>query len=228
MTFGATWVSGGVFLKRYPSEAAAETARRRSAAACDAGVPTPAVLGEEGPRALWFERIKGQVAPTLGEMIRAVTLLNALPTNGLARLDPFLRIQPRIALATPRIRQLIDDMRALDAALQWPANAVVHGDFHPRQVMRDEEGRVWLVDLDDLALAPHEADLGNLAAWLATQTPGDLNDLAAHAVGRVLDLAQAADPMMMRHFFEIALVRRALKLQENAVNWVVEQLPLRA
>jgi aminoglycoside phosphotransferase (APT) family kinase protein len=228
MTAGARSASRDTFLKHYASDAAAELARRRSAAACAAGVPTPAVRGDDGPRVLCFDRITTQIKPTLDDMIRMLACLKAMPADGLDRFDPFMRIRPRFATTAPRIRKLIDEMQARDAVLRWPASAVVHGDFHPGQVMRDHEGRVWLIDLDDMALAPREADLGNLAAWLATQAPGQLNDLTARALAQVLELAQTADPGMTRHFFGIALVRRALKLQEQAADWVIDQLPLRA
>lgn len=228
MTANMTWASGDAFLKRYPSEEAAETARRRSHAARAVGVPTPGVIGREGTRVLCFDRIPMQAAPALDEMVRTLALLKLIPADGLARFDPFLRIRPRLAAAPRHIRQLVGEMQARDADLRWPANAVVHGDFHPGQVMRDHEGRLWLVDLDDMALAPPEADLGNLAAWLATQTPGALDELRAGAIGQVRVLVPTADPGLMQHFFGIALVRRALKLHEKAVDWVIDQLPLRA
>ncbi len=121
---------------------------------------------------------------------------------------------------------MTDNLRAQDAAIEWPARTVVHGDFHPGQTICDAMGRLWLIDLDDLALAPPEADLGNLAAWMATQAPGMLTQLATTARNSVLAVAADADPALTAHFQTIALVRRGLKLRIAGQGWVAEQLAL--
>lgn len=228
MTGKATWVNGGAFLKRYSSQEAAETAFKRSIVAQAAGVPTPAVLGQSGPMVLSFERIAAQGKPLLGEMVQVVSLLHRMPPRGLARFDPFLRINSRLSAAPPPVGLLVDALQRQDAALCWSGVSAIHGDFHPGQTVRDSLGKVWLIDLDDMALAPPEADLGNLAAWLATQTTGELGALEADALAQVLPLAPDADPILVAHFCAIALVRRALKLAERGQCWVIGQLPLRA
>jgi hypothetical protein len=212
------------FRKVYASPEAAATARWRSQVARAAGVPTPAVLGEEGAEALVFDRIMAQGQPGLPEMVGLLTTLRAMPVEGLARHDPFRRILPRLRTAPPKVAALVVRLRARDANLAWPASGVVHGDFHPGQVLRDAKGKHWLVDLDDLALAPPEADLGNLAAWQATQAPGHLKDQSEAAQGMLLALAPQADPRLLAHFCDIALVRRALKLAERDVPWALSAL----
>lgn len=214
------------FRKAYASPQAAATARWRSRAALAAGVPTPAVLGEEGPAALIFGRIEAQGQPGLPEMVGLLTSLRAMPVDGLARHDPFRRILPRLRTVSPAMAELVAGLQTRDAALGWSATGVVHGDFHPGQVLRDAKGKHWLVDLDDLALAPHEADLGNLAAWLATQAPGHLKDQSEAAQGMLLALVPQADPRLLAHFCDIALVRRALKLAERDETWALSALAM--
>lgn len=228
MTESVPQTDDHVFVKRYPSRKLAETAQQRGILAQRHGVPTPPVLGSSGSMALRFARVVARGQPSLAEMLEELARLHRMPQVGLARFDPFQRILPRLGAAPPQIGPLIADLVARDAELGWPEAAVIHGDFHPGQVLRDGGGKVWLIDLDDLALAPPEADLGNLAAWLATQSSGGLTGLVDSAQNRVLSVAPSADPAMVGHFCEIALVRRALKLAERGQHWVLEQLTLRA
>lgn len=206
------------FVKHYPSVQAADTALRRSLTARHAGVRTPAVLQRVGPMALCFERIAEVERPRLSDMLQVLKSVHRMPQQGLARFDPFLRIRPRLHRAAPKIQVLALQLMAQDAARQWGQTAVIHGDFHPGQVLCDHSGQAWLVDLDDLALAPPEADLGNLAAWMATQDPA-LPPLVA---------PPQADPDLIAHFRDIALLRRALKLAENGQTWALDLLSLRA
>jgi Phosphotransferase enzyme family len=228
MTSSAVVPDAGRFDKLYPSVVAADLARHRSLAAMASGVPTPAVLARIGPKALSFERIVPHGQPTLAGMLAVLQRLNRMPPDGLIRFDPFLRIRPRLGAAPSRIRALVSELEAQDAALYWPANSVIHGDFHPGQTMMDRSGKVWLLDLDDLALAPQEADLGNLAAWSATCTEGNLDTQARAAMLGLLALAPEADPLLSEHFLQIALVRRALKLAGKGQFWALDQLSLRA
>jgi hypothetical protein len=228
MTIGAVAPDAGWFEKTYPSVAAADIARHRSRAASAAGVPTPAVLARTEPQRLAFDRIVQHGQPTFAGMLAVLQRLNRMPPDGLIRFDPFLRIRPRLSAATSRTRALVSELEAQDAALYWPANSVIHGDFHPGQTILDASGEVWLVDLDDLALAPPEADLGNLAAWRATCTEGNLDLQARAAMLGVLALMPDADPALTGHFMQIALVRRALKLAGRGQPWALDQLSLRA
>jgi aminoglycoside phosphotransferase (APT) family kinase protein len=228
MTVNATWACGAAFCKRYPTAEAAELARALCTAARNGGVPTPAVWQSAEADVLCFDRIEACGAASLKAMVATLTVLRQMPKAALGRFDPFVRIRPRLQAAPSAMRALVENLAARDAALAWPAAAVVHGDFHPGQVIRDQTGKVWLIDLDDLALAPAEADLGNLAAWIATQKPGHLGGAAADALVQVLSVASGADPRLTAHFLDVALIRRALKLQEKGVDWVVRQLSVRA
>jgi hypothetical protein len=227
MTFATHLPETSWFEKQYPSASAADVALQRCVAARLAGVPTPVVLGRNGPLKLSFERIAAAAPPSLAEMVAALQGLNRMLPDGLRRYDPFLRIRPRLVTASPHIQALVTTLEAQDAAVRWPATTVIHGDFHPGQTMRDRSGTVWLLDLDDLALAPPEADLGNLAAWVATHKEGRLDSLTRTAMTQVLALSSLADPDLTSHFFQIALVRRALKLAGKGLPWALEQLALR-
>jgi Phosphotransferase enzyme family len=209
------------FIKHYPSIEATEAALLRATTARQAGVRTPSVLERIGPRTLGFEHIAATGLPDPVALLPVLAPLNRMPHLGLTRFDPFLRIRPRLPGAPPQVLDLAHRLMAEDAGLNWPQTAVIHGDFHPGQVLCDARGLLWLVDLDDLALAPPEADLGNLTAWMATQ---GLQDLSAPEQG----LAPGADPALTRHFFDIALLRRALKLAEKGQKDVLNRLALRA
>jgi aminoglycoside phosphotransferase (APT) family kinase protein len=193
------------FVKKYPSVQSADAALWRSRVARQAGVRTPAVLEAVGK-------------PGLADMQQVLVPLNRMPQESLTRFDPFLRIRPRLDRAPQQVQDIVHRLVAQDAALQWAGTAVIHGDFHPGQVICDSQGQPWLVDLDDLALAPPEADLGNLVAWMTTQYPPLLP----------LVLPKQADPDLTAHFRAIALVRRALKLAEKGQLWALDQLSLRA
>jgi hypothetical protein len=228
MTSYAPSPNASCFKKDYPSVAAADAALHRSVLARQAGVPTPAVLGRNGPLQLLFARVIAAEPPMLDKMVEALLLLNRMPPDGLSRFDPFLRIRPRLGTAPSHIRTLVTALETQDAALRLPASTVIHGDFHPGQTIRDRSGRLWLLDLDDLALAPPEADLGNLAAWIATKAEGNLVTQARTAIAKVLAQAPHAAPDLTGHFLQIALVRRALKLAEKGRPWALDQLRLRA
>ncbi|MCU0802127.1 MAG: aminoglycoside phosphotransferase family protein [Rhodobacteraceae bacterium] len=212
------------FHKRYPSALAAGLAARRSKDAQAAGVPTPDVVRMDRDQMLAFRRIVPQGQASLPQMLDVVARVQAMPVAGLARFDPFLRIRPRLIQASARIAGLVARLETQDRALNWPANSVVHGDFHPGQVLRDATGKVWLIDLDDLALGPPEVDAGNLAAWLATQGPGDLAAMHRTAFRLVRALSPQADADLLAHFCAIAVVRRALKLAEKGQPWALDQL----
>lgn len=219
-----TWVSDGRFLKRYPTAAAAMIAWNRSLAAAAAGVPTPSVHGRIGHMVLSFHKVDVQGKASLAEMVALSLQLHGMPQGDLIRFDPFLRIRPRLATAPTKVGLLIDDLATRDVALRWQETAAIHGDFHPGQVIRDTADKVWLIDLDDMATGPPEADLGNVAAWLATQKAGQLSGLAEGALAEVLVLSPGSDPALVAHFCAVALIRRALKLAERGERWALDQV----
>ncbi len=216
------------FTKHYASAALADVALYRTGLALAAGVPTPAVLGRAGGTTLIFQHVAVAAPPDLPQMSGVLQCLHGLAPAGFARFDPFRRIRPRLGLAPAQVSALVTRLQAQDAARHRAGRGVIHGDFHPGQVLCDVMGKVWLVDLDDMALAPREADFGNLAAWMATQAEGPLDELAQTALARVLAVAPDADPDLARHFCRIALVRRALKLAGKGQPWALRQLSLRA
>jgi predicted trehalose synthase len=224
MSAPATWVDGAGFYKRHTTAFAVQTALRHSNAARIAGIPTPAARPSDDPEVLVFDRIEAEGTPTLSQLVAALAPLRRMPSGGLPRFNPFARILPRLADTPPAIFSRVTELQAADQALNWPAASIVHGDFHPGQVLRDRQGKIWLIDLDDLARGPTEADLGNLAARMATQTAGRLDVLSHRATEAVLAQAPAANAALMAHFRDIALLRRALKLRERGVEWVIGQL----
>jgi hypothetical protein len=226
MTDSAPSLQADQFEKLYPSVEAADAAFQRSLSARRSGVPTPAVQGRNGPMRLSFDRVVASAPPTLAQMVKALQTLHRMPPDRLTRFDPFLRIRPRLGGAPLHIQAFVRDLEAQDAALHWPATAVIHGDFHPGQTIQDRSGTVWLLDLDDLALGPTEADLGNLSAWIATRSEGSLETQARNAMTEVLALAPQANPVLTRHFQKVALARRALKLAGKGQPWALDQLPL--
>lgn len=231
MNTNRTWPEGDQFHKRYPTAAAA-MALARSRAAQAAGVLTP--QASPGPSAdiLSFLRIQSAGVPEPTAMIATLLALRRMSEDGLTRFDPFLRITNRLSDAPPSVQRHAQQLIARDRALDWPASGVVHGDFHPGQVIQDQQGKVWLIDLDDLALAPIEADLGNLAGWMATQHPAPLSQRLTECEAQVQELCgqlgENPDTGLMAHFASIAVLRRALKMNERGADWALAQLSLLA
>lgn len=162
-----------------------------------------------------FDRIEGRTGPDLagqGEDLAAVlATLAALHDAAVADLpafDPLLRIRPRLALTE------VPALRAIAEEAVPQGNATLHGDLHVGQAIRDASGMVWIIDLDDLAIGPPEADLANFAAHLATSQPsGAIKDWAERVrrmwTGQGCDL----DGSVFDRFLRFALLRRHLKLR---------------
>lgn len=202
-------------MKRHPDAATAAVARRRSTALCAAGLATPYARQGTDERDVVFERIDGEtgqrlVDTDLGPILSAVARLHRSRVPGLPAYDPFRRIRPRLALAT-RI-----PVREILAEPVQRGTATLHGDLHVGQLIRDARGKVWIVDLDDMAAGPPEADLANFAAHLAT-SPGSPG--IAHAADRVTTawrrLGERHDDKVFARFLRFALVRRHLKLRQS-------------
>jgi aminoglycoside phosphotransferase (APT) family kinase protein len=139
--------------------------------------------------------------------------------DGVSPFDPLRRIRPRLDLLTDVTLQTT--LGRLARAVPT-GGALIHGDFHLGQVICDAEGGGWLVDLDDLEIGPVEADLGNLIANLATQPTltGPFAARLQHWRHSILEaarhLGQNSDPGRVDHFTALALIRRHLKLREQA------------
>ena len=222
-----------VVLKRFSSTTAATAALDRAEALQAAGIATPLPI-RENDRTLRFPRIKGTTGPDLiarlPDLLSPLLGLNRLrlPSLGLPQHDPLRRIRPRLALAPPPVASLVLEQVPL---LPEGTDRVCHGDFHPGQVIHDAEGRSWLLDLDDLALGPVEADLGNLIAWLASQplrAPRPLTDRLvdsrATLVAAWTGLGGRTDPAILAPYMTLALIRRALKRAESGDTSLLDEL----
>lgn len=220
-------------LKRFSSAAAAEAALARAKALHEAGITTP-VPTRTSDLTLCFPRIHGDTATALlaskPDLLAPLVNLHRIKPPGLSLqpYDPLARIHPRLSLApiwmTNRITQIVPRLRN-------EMQRLCHGDFHPAQVIRDAEGLSWLLDLDDLALGPIEADLGNLIAWLATQQGlpdmalADRQEQARRSV--LLEwraMAGGIDLHSLGDFTTLAIFRRALKQAEKGDTSLLHQV----
>lgn len=160
----------------------------------------------------------------------------------LAFLDPWHRIDPRLQAledsATAERASLCRLARAAHRAAQRclaaagskasPAQWVpVHGDYHVGQILFPiPAGEPWLIDLDDVALAPRESDLGNFAAHLATAEDfpaGGVLDSLQKLGALLCPLYEASasiqiDRDRVAAYGAVSLLRRALKLRERGVE----------
>lgn len=159
-----------------------------------------------------FDQVDGEIGPGLLDdiegLFRTLVRLHRAPVPGLCAFDPFLRIRPRrhLAIAGP-LRKVLDEPVPKGAA-------TLHGDLHVGQFIRDGAGKAWIVDLDDMALGPPEADLANFTAHLATSMSAGVGYWADRVQLVWADLGQECDPQLFTRFLRFALVRRHLKLRE--------------
>lgn len=208
------------FAKTFADEPSASEAVRRSMALRAQGLATPAARCEG--RMVLFDRLDGvsglaleQTAPD--PWLRPLAQLHLCHLDGLSLAEPLRRIRPRNALLTSSV--LAD---ALSRLAESPprGTTLLHGDFHLGQLIRDDAGQVWMVDLDDLCLGPPEADLANLIANLATQSrlPGNFSSRLAQCrsgITRVWTcLGLSCREPVLDHHLALALIRRHLKLRE--------------
>ncbi len=107
-----------------------------------------------------------------------------------------------------------------------PPLSIVHGDLHVGQMICEQTTRsVWLLDLDDIAIGPSEADLGNFVAHFVTdqtlfggQPAEGFWPLAAMLIEIYDELSDTPiEPEKVSTFGAVALLRRALKLAENGM-----------
>lgn len=201
------------FVKRYATPVLAQEALRRTRALRRQSVPTPAA--EQGAKAdvLVFERVEGQtgralIGADMKPLLRVVRRLHAATVSGLPVFDPLLRIRPRLELT---------ERAALRGLLDGPVPSgmsVLHGDLHVGQFIAKPSRDVWIVDLDDLALGPPEADLANFAAHLATTEPGPgIAGWATRVCGEWAALGGAVEESVFAWYLQLALLRRHLKLR---------------
>lgn len=123
--------------------------------------------------------------------------------------DPMSRIRTRLALTDDPL------LRSYAEGPIPTGHALLHGDLHVGQFIQEPWGKVWVLDLDDLALGPPEADLANFAAHLSTTDPGPgIAGWAGQVCREWASLGGALEPTVFARFLHLALVRRHLKLRE--------------
>lgn len=194
----------------------ASEAIRRTAALRAGGIPTPAAWQSTAVRDVVFERLDGETGLVLAKrdfetFFRPVAQLQACPVPGLRRYDPLLRIRPRLSLATADpLRRVLEDPVP-------DGTATLHGDLHLGQFILEPSGKVWVVDLDDLAVGAQEADLANFTAHLATSLPGGICLWADRVRSAWLAVAQSWHEDRFQRFLRFSLVRRHLKLRETGL-----------
>lgn len=202
------------FLKRYTTALHAVEALRRSKVLRDQSVQTPAARPGATPSELVFDKIEGAtgrqlIGRDMQPLLKPVADLHAVSVPNLGPYDPLLRIRSRLRLTQVAVFR---DIANGSAPL---GRSVLHGDLHVGQFIVAPDSGVWLVDLDDLALGPPEADLANFAAHLATTEPG--SGIAAWS-SRVCvtweALGHNVDGSVFTRYLHLALVRRHLKLRE--------------
>ena len=217
-----TWRAGTRFYKRVNdcAEAARLIERAREITQAGANTPEPEYCPDQN--ALTFPALDGTTGVELVDGVALSELLAPLQSiyhadiPGLLDYDPFAKITPRLKPGAP---QWLTDRVARLQERAPDQSGNVHGDFHCGQLIRDLEGRVWIIDLEDLARGPVETDLGNFAAHLATRpetSRTNLSESLCHWSGRICEawdrLEAPCDPALFWRAVDIALIRRALKL----------------
>ncbi|TQV83330.1 phosphotransferase family protein [Denitrobaculum tricleocarpae] len=235
-----TWRAGRQFYKRVsgPVEAGDLIVRASELSRAGGKTPVPGYCPDRS--AVNFPMIEGASGVALIDQVALSYLLaplQPLRRAGISELppfDPFAKITVRLNAKTPQW------LRARLGALKdmpFEADGVVHGDFHCGQMILDESGNLWLVDLDDMAQGPVEVDLGNFAAHLATRPETRRRRLAeglpfwAEQVQKAWDeLGEVCNPTLFRRHVDIAVIRRALKLHDargdSEIMAALEHLPL--
>ena len=202
------------FLKRYADAELAREALRRTRALRRNSVQTPAVGPGPDAMTLVFDRIAGQTGRALiglpvAPLLRELSRVHAATVPDLPAYDPLLRIRSRLNLTDKPLLRDIADGRVPTG------RAVLHGDLHVGQFIVEPSGAVWLVDLDDMAVGPPEADIANFAAHLATTVPSRGIAACAGEVCRVwTGLGGVVDPGVFTRLLHLSLLRRHLKLRE--------------
>ena len=202
------------FLKLYASAAQAAEALRRTSVLRAQSVQTPAARYGSTPLELDFDAIEGRtghdlIGQAFHPLLESVAHLHEASVLKLAPYDPLLRIRRRLALTDVPLLQEITNGPVP------PGRAILHGDLHVGQFIVSPEGAVWLVDLDDLAMGPPEADLANFTAHLATTAPGPgIAEWSRRVRDTWASLGHTSDHHVFTRYLHLALLRRHLKLRE--------------
>ncbi|MCI5112597.1 MAG: aminoglycoside phosphotransferase family protein [Marivita sp.] len=201
------------FLKRYTDAHRAHEALRRTRALRRQAVPTPAARPGPDADTLVFDRVdgltgRGLIGGTMAPLLDAVATQQDAVVPELPTYDPFLHIRPRLGLTEDPL------LRGVAEGSAPTGGALLHGDLHVGQFIHAATGVVWIVDLDDLAIGPPEADLANFAAHLATTEPSlGIAGWAKQICGLWTSLGRTLEPSVFERFHHLALLRRHLKLR---------------
>lgn len=201
------------FVKRYADASIAAESLRRSKNLSAIGVPTPAAVPGDSPDEVNFDKLGGTTGLPLLEqdlthLFEPLISLHGSRITRLGPFDPFVRTRPRLWLTDS------DEIRKVLGEPVPDGTAVLHGDLHVGQFIREPAGKVWIVDLDDLAFGPAEADLANFTAHCATSQTGGLSKWTSRVKTAWRQLRQPLDEEIFDQFLKFALVRRHLKLCE--------------
>ena len=186
------------------------------------------VAGVEG-RALLHAATDGDAILRLfGRLTAPLIRLHALDPSPLAlpAVDPGRRVRPRLQGGSAlqlRAAELWATLAGPASSLTAPSR-VLHGDYHPGQlIFGSRAGRPWLLDLDDMARGSPEVDYGNLVAYLASWPAlagEERGPLCDRLLSRLLAPGGSVrlEPGRLRLATTVALVRRALKLEERGAD----------
>lgn len=214
------------------------------------GLVTPSAHYEPYAHELVFDWIDGESGrellregndisqAQLRDCLAPLAILHSIDPTGLSLtpFDPWHRIQPRI-VSVPGDEEVREAAQRAAATLTrvfksggaTPVGSVdrppvvVHGDYHVGQLVFETSARrPWLLDLDDAALGPVEADLGNFLAHFASANLPPVEHVRRsfvilapplrHIYADLTDIETNAT--WLTSYAALALLRRALKLNE--------------
>lgn len=205
------------FIKKYGNAGAAASAIDRASILRSQDISTPDARPGKIETEVAFEHIDGisgqrLLDASLRDLLRPLARLHTTKVEGLPKFDPWLRIRPRLS------SDLRERFRSILCQTVPVGGNTLHGDFHVGQLIRDRHGRVWIVDLDDLAVGPPEADLGNFIAHVATTgSESGFDERLVKIQSGVMSVWQGAGSLnleALESFWKIAILRRHLKLRE--------------
>ncbi len=193
------------------------------AAAAGVRVPRPGNLFEFGDR-LGFEMalVKGQDG--MERLMESVDQIRA-QAEALAQLQAALHqakagglgtVKQRLALKIDRAEGLAEEdrTRALELLARLPdGNALLHGDFHPGNVMWSRDGP-WIIDWIDAGQGDPVADVARSLVLFGEGASEDVHRSQYRAAYR--DAYQRASGSSLAHLDDWLTVNRAARLFEPA------------
>lgn len=161
-----------------------------------AAAPTLAV-----PRALWYDAVQRCLvqerveAPCIASLSRRPTIADAMRATGVAlaelhaldlpklpvrsfdeHVDDLIRPHPealaeRCPQLAPALSAVLEGCRAATVGAEANLPAILHRDFHPRQIFRNRR-HVWVIDWDLAAAGDPALDVGNFLVLLELKYGG--------------------------------------------------------